>query len=522
MAVAPPEPQGGLQGLTPTQLVSVLPYGRVMDFSAGNKHVALALRRVTGADVSADVELREALVALYAHILPEVDRSECRRDLLDPAAVHLVLLRTDEDVRADWARSPWRMLRKYRHRAGNPPPPLRTVVETGEVEIETSGEDGGMEAPSVSSFSAPTDEEDQRGLQEASRLLQRATEFAEDCGRSERGRKESAKIVRKKLPGLSEACARRSLPEGEFDPQARRIRTKDRIVGAASLALRPGPREMRDPCTICQLTYIGVRTRFQLLKLGRRLLQTAICTEAIGRFNADVFFTFAGSNAVRFFRCCGLDDDPLVAGRFQFLDENWTDVVPMVRILKAPESLRVLLSAETGATRGKSAAYSAWRDAAYKRYTEEALFVSHLVRELDTLRARATQLEAAERAYNRALAQERSRSLMYEQIIQSLEEQMLAAGLRPEIDKDAILAKIMERVAPRGGDAVQGGQGGQEDGAAGVLARSAIGGVGEAAPGVAPGAARPPASHTLGSALPGGASAGNAGLAQSAQGSAMR
>ena len=77
------------------------------------------------------------------------------------------------------------------------------------------------------------------------------------------------------------------------------------------------------------------------MRVGRRLLQTAI-SEAK---ECEAFFTFAGSDAVRFFRNGGLSDDPLLCGRFLELDEDWTDATPMVAILSQEQRADKMLSA---------------------------------------------------------------------------------------------------------------------------------------------------------------------------------
>lgn len=426
-----------------------LPYDRVLSFSAGTKAVSATVRRLTGPELLRDHDLHAAMVELYCHILPDISRSDCVKELGADDAVHVVALRTDEDVRRDWEARPVRLLRHYAHTMHEP---VSSELNRDRPAGAPAGESGGSDpelsdARSGSSFSGPTDDSEPAGRA----LLEKAQQF----NRFPKKSRDAIRVFRRKYPRLYQAVQNGGVNDAELDPWTRCITPKDRILGAASAVIRRDPEGIQAPFTLCQLTYIGVRTRFQLLQLGRRLCSTMLLAEAIQTFDCDAFFTYAGSNAVRFFRCCGLDDDPLIAGRFAHIDNQWTDVLPMVRVLRTPRHLQALLEGvgvlgAAASPAARSAVYREWRDAAFRRYTEEASLASHLISELDGARRKLAGFARKEAVYESALAQERSRCIMYEQIISSLEEQLLTNGIKPTIDKDRILESVMAKVGQAG------------------------------------------------------------------------
>ncbi|TNJ30484.1 hypothetical protein GMRT_12691 [Giardia muris] len=396
---------------SPMALVNSLEYNKRMILKHRGQNLDVITLRYTGEDLRANQGLLAAFHAVYTHILPDVDKAECREDLLKPGTVHIGVFRSEGDVRADWRTRPIRILRHYR------------TDPSDEVEAN-------------SSFSGPTDDEEDTG----DRMLLKALDFV----RNQRSSRESG-TIKKTLPELHRRVLDGRMSDEELDSSQRKVRPKDMILGAASILIRDSVEGIDEPCKMCQLVYIGVRTRFQLLKLGRQLLATSMYQEAVQTFDCNVYFTYAGSNAIRFFRYGGLDDDPLLAGRYAHIDNQWTDVLPMVRILKSPIDLTKALQRLPGVT-NRSRVYAQWRDATFKRYAEEATFVSHLISELDFLQQRVTKLEQTDRNYNTVLTQERSRCIMYEQIIARLETQLLAAGITPDINRDEIMQTVIEKM----------------------------------------------------------------------------
>lgn len=427
----------GSSTMSASAIVNALEYNVPLQFSGNGKIVTGVVRRYSGEDLQKNADLHAAFVALYTHILPDVDRDECKRDLTEPNTVHIGVFRSDQEVRGDWQARPIRILKHYKKYHADP------ISE--DIEILPGTDSAAEDAADVykpqsvnSSFSGPTDDDEPTG----ERLIGRVMEYI----KAPRQRKEIGKFIKAKLPRLHAQIKAGELREADLDATKRKIRHKDRIIGAASILIRDNPEGITEPCRLCQLIYIGVRTRFQLLKLGRRLCATTIYKEAVETFNSDVYFTYAGSNAIRFFKRCGLDDDPMIAGRYAHLDNEWTDVLPMARLLKVPARMEQILSARDSRGTNRAALYSVWRDTAFRRYAEESHFVSHCVAEMDRLQQRLASLEKAEKLYNTVLTQERSRCIMYEQIIAKLESQLLDAGIKPNINRDEILKKVIEQI----------------------------------------------------------------------------
>lgn len=418
-------------------IVNTLEYNTPLQFSNNGKLVTGIVRRYSGEDLQKNTDLHAAFVALYTHILPDVDRDECKRDLIEPNTIHIGVFRSDQEVRGDWQTRPMRILKHYKKYHADP------ISE--EIEIIPGTDSAAEDATDVynprsvnSSFSGPTDDDEPTG----ERLIGRIMEYI----KAPRQRKDIGRFLKSKLPRLHAQIKAGELHEADLDAIKRKIRHKDRILGGASILIRDNPEGIMEPCRLCQLIYIGVRTRFQLLKLGRKLCATTIYKEAVETFNSDVYFTYAGSNAIRFFKRCGLDDDPMIAGRYAHLDNEWTDVLPMARLLKVPAHMEQILSSKDTKGTNRAALYSMWRDAAFRRYAEESHFVSHCVAEMDRMQQRLASLEKAEKLYNTVLTQERSRCIMYEQIIAKLESQLLDAGIKPSIDRDEILTKVIEQI----------------------------------------------------------------------------
>lgn len=418
--------------------VNTLQYNVPLQFSSNGKVVTGVVRRYSGEDLQKNADLHAAFVSLYTHILPDVDRDECKRDLLGPNTIHIGVFRSDQEVRGDWQTKPIRILKHYKRYHADPLGEDIEILPGTDSAVEDAADT--CKPRSVdSSFSGPTDDDEPTG----ERLISRIMEYV----KAPKQRKEVGRFIKAKLPRLHAQLKTGELRESDLDATKRKIRHKDRILGGASILIRDNPEGITEPCRLCQLIYIGVRTRFQLLKLGRKLCATTIYTEAVEEFHSDVYFTYAGSNAIRFFKRCGLDDDPMIAGRYAHLDNEWTDVLPMARLLKIPAHMEQILSSKDNKGTSRAALYTMWRDAAFRRYAEESHFVSHCVAEMDRMQQRLASLEKAEKLYNAVLTQERSRCIMYEQIIAKLESQLLDAGIKPNIDRDEVLKKVIEQIA---------------------------------------------------------------------------
>jgi len=347
--------------------------------------------RVTPQTNNFETDIVPALIALYRHILPNVPVEDLERDIMDPNSVHLVVCRKEQDVRQEYYEKPARLLRRYETRTG-------------------MHED----------YSEDSDPDEADGTE----TLLRVEDFVKN-----RRKTTHDKFVRQKYPGLIEHLKGDRNDLDTIDAARIPIRFRDLLIGAATFrqtSLQDFPQT-----SVCYLLYIGVRTRFQLVKVGRRLLQTIINVEAKA---CDVFFTFAGTDAVRFFRSGGLTDDPLICGRFQSLDADWTDAVPMARILRR----ETRKSTEVGEN-----LWTQYKQEAYRRYSQEAFFVKELIEENAELRKRLAMLERMQETNEQQIALEKSRCVMYEQMVQSLESQLLVNGIKPRVNQDEIVARVV-------------------------------------------------------------------------------
>lgn len=373
----------------------VLPYDQDVAFEYGQKKLALRCQRCTSEQADFDERIAPALVALYRHVLPNVPPEEIEKDVRAPHQTHLLLLRKEADVRQDYFEKPARLLRRYRVKSGQ--------------------------------FEDYSDDSDPEEDQTTDRLLK--------CEDYIKNRKKTAneKFVKQLYPGLAEKVRSERADLDLIDAARIEVRLRDMLVGAVTLKHAT----LKDfPATnVCQLVYIGVRTRFQLMKAGRKLLQTAIQSEA---GDADVFFTFAGSDALRFFRNAGLTDDPLICGRFQDLNDDWTDAVPMAKILKYP--------ARASGSGEKTDPWKEYREQKYKTYAAEAFFVKQLVEQNAELRQRLEKMEQLQVNSEQQLALERSRCVMYEQLVQSLESQLLVNGIKPKVNQEEIIQRVVQSV----------------------------------------------------------------------------
>ncbi|KAH0570637.1 hypothetical protein SS50377_26923 [Spironucleus salmonicida] len=371
-----------------------LPYNTTLLYQYGGQPLPCIAQKISSGQISHNQDLIYALTSLYSHVLPNVPHEDIERDIMTENSFTIIISRTEEAVRQDFSKKPIRLLRRYQHKQNLP----------------------------FSDFSENSDLDD-NGVD----LLLKCEEFI-----TNRKKSNFDKLVKSKFPGLSEKIRGNKDDINLVKPETFKLREKDKIIGAATFQFKDIVDQVQGKINISQLVYIGVRCRFQALKLGRRLIKSTMFESE----EKDAYFTFAGSDAVRFFRNCGLDDDPLIAGFFNQLDENWTDVIPMVKWLKCCEGIE---------TKSANELFQTWRSQAYINYHRESNLVFQLIQEIQNLKQNSRSFDNEKERFEQEIALERSRCAMYEHLVSQLENQLLSAGIQPKIDQNEVVEKIMGR-----------------------------------------------------------------------------
>jgi ribosomal protein S18 acetylase RimI-like enzyme len=232
----------------------------------------------------------DALAALFSHVLPAIPAEDIAADLRRPNSYSFVVFRSHQDVIDDWNRTPQRLCLRAR-RADVPVLPSSTAATQSRLPDSEADSDVDVDSDSDSDlFSNATDSD---------------------------------------LIALPDPRA----PTAALPAPTRR----DRIVGAVSVTLLPpnahqaafaDPEQPFAPERVLHLAYVGVRCRFQGLKLGRRLVATAIDAHKHG--DSDVLLTHAGTDAVPFFTHCGFSADPILTQPYTAMDQQWADAVLML------------------------------------------------------------------------------------------------------------------------------------------------------------------------------------------------
>ncbi|CAL5985904.1 Conserved_hypothetical protein [Hexamita inflata] len=369
-------------------MAEVLQYDQDVQFDYGNKKISCKCVRVTTQTYGFASEYLESMVSLYHSTMPHIPTEDIRTSLQQDGVTHIVLLRLEADVRQEYFEKPVRLLRRY-------------------TQSQKQFED----------FSDDSDPDEDIGTD----LLLKCEDFIKN-----RKKTQYEKLIKQRFPGLIERCSNERPDLDLIDAARIQLRTRDLIIGSLSFATKT--LDDFPPTKVTHLLHFGVRTRFQLMKAGRRLLQTAVSES-----KNDVFFVFSPSQTVRFFRNSGFTDDPLICGRFQLLSDS-VDCVPMAKILNRIDSQPVQNNWEV------------YRNEAYKRYSQEAFFVKKLIEENNELKMKNGKYEKIQNTFEQQLALERSRCVMYEQLVQSLENQLLANGIKPKVNQDEIIQKVVKSI----------------------------------------------------------------------------
>ncbi|KAG9393999.1 hypothetical protein J8273_4599 [Carpediemonas membranifera] len=225
-------------------------------------HLSTHLLQTHNTPTQYDLEMKEALVSLYRHILPDMGHKALREYLSNEYYLTFAVLRSVEDVKLDRLRS--------RRRAE------KTPTESDPEEEDTDSEES---SESTSSFTGP--------------------------------RSDFGEVLPSDIQG----------PVDLEDP----IKFKDRLVAAISFELVPNTLVPKEK--LYQLSLLGVRTRFQQLGLGRRLVVTL--KDLIDQTSGDTLIVFAGIDAVPFFSRNGFIEDPILTARYTFMP-TWADSSLMI------------------------------------------------------------------------------------------------------------------------------------------------------------------------------------------------
>lgn len=111
------------------------------------------------------------LLSPSTHILPDVDRDECKRDLLGPNTIHIGVFRSDQEVRGDWQTKPIRILKHYKRYHADPLGEDIEILPGTDSAVEEAADT--YKPRSVdSSFSGPTDDDEPTGERLISRIME--------------------------------------------------------------------------------------------------------------------------------------------------------------------------------------------------------------------------------------------------------------------------------------------------------------------------------------------------------------
>lgn len=177
--------------------------------------------------------------------------------------------------------------------------------------------DDGVGSEDTSSFSGPSDDDAPAGASD----VEHAGSGAGMPGSNSDG---SSAVDDESLADELGGCSPAGAPA-----VACAVRTKHRVVGAASFELVEEAQCPRDVHRVLQVTLLGVRTKFQALGLGAQLLRRVLSPRLSGAYDATI--TFADHDAVRFFRKFGFSDDAILTSRFRAVVDAWDQSTLMVR-----------------------------------------------------------------------------------------------------------------------------------------------------------------------------------------------
>eukprot|EP00741_Cyanophora_paradoxa_P012043 tig00020592_g11638.t1 len=422
-----------------------------------------------------DKELREAVISLYHHVLPEVSKAFLRDLIFTPNAYTIVLRRSEDDVQrerreraknAALVRAELEALEA--HRVSKIDPSLVNKETDSEDEETSSYTDSDAEGEGDGKKRAgggkDGEEEDGDDEEEEEEEEEEETDgFSEDEYRMDKRRREkdavrpassssskgpqvpptppkSAKL-QLPIPGAksdalpppavaaaaspsaaaaaslaasfakSVELAPRRRPHREFGP-GDPVPAKARLVGAISYEFVENSLGVR----LLQISLIGTRTKYQALGVGARLMDTVKNMRCVGTY--DVIITYADHSAVGFFKRHGFTDDAILASRFKGLTDKWDQSVLMCFYPhpEVPSALEEspLVQRDYLDMRSLHTAVEQWRERRLQEYSMELGLIEQMRSEILALRTKAVKQESFIEYLTAELAKERRERAMLE------------------------------------------------------------------------------------------------------------
>jgi hypothetical protein len=222
-------------------------------------------------------DAHQAIVSLFCHVLPVMGKTFLREHFAEANLKCILALMSEDNVRASRQKA---------------------------AAVQEEAEDA-SDGSSTSSFS----------------------HGKEDCKDEEGTESDDATSSSSSSSSKQSALSQRELVNVDAP-----IRMKDRIIGAACF----DNTNTYEGAKILQVTLIGVRLKYQALKIGRRLLDTVLDWQVTGPY--DLAITYADEGAISFFKHRGFTDDPFVTHAWSRALEPWESSTLMVRppLPKAP------------------------------------------------------------------------------------------------------------------------------------------------------------------------------------------
>ncbi|GKT36551.1 hypothetical protein ADUPG1_009496 [Aduncisulcus paluster] len=260
-------------------------------------------------------EQAKVISCLYTSLLPSVSVSDCTADITKEESFTFAVLATKDSLLEEKRRKAY--LQSQR-----PSKNYEEQKEESSYEEDTTESDdhGPVMKRYVSSCESEEEEEEEEEESSSIELLQK--QMLEESNISETD-EFLMKSFSKNHPGKSlESLVHEDMGIAEFEEPS----FAERLVAAVTVLSHVGS-EVKPPTNIIQLLYIGVRSRYQSLKIGRKLVKL-VQRFAKNRKN-DAFIVWAGLDAENFFRRCGFSRDPILTHRYIDIDDDWTDSVCM-------------------------------------------------------------------------------------------------------------------------------------------------------------------------------------------------
>ncbi|KAK2867066.1 hypothetical protein Q8A67_025183 [Cirrhinus molitorella] len=240
-------------------------------------------------------DVLRAVVALLDTSLPDIGPRDMHETVHYPGMHTLILSRDHADVLED-----------YRGRASQKVASLRPVFSKTD---KADGTQRHMLAELYSDSEESPEESSEEIIAEqtsSSWSWERFCEGLQEFVDGVRDRKERRAVQRK---------------DGKIPPSA---------VGVESLIVAAACYELKILSTgdmVLQLSLLAVRKRYRHLGIGSYIMELLKTQSVVGTY--DTLVAHTDTDAVDFFKCHGLSDDPLLNDQFKELKEDWTNSILM-------------------------------------------------------------------------------------------------------------------------------------------------------------------------------------------------